>query len=128
MRRGAFAGGPGKASPGRLVAAIAASGVGDDRVLEAVGSVPRAAFVPRGSEDSAYLDRPIPIPHDQVTTQPSLVARMVEALRLEGSERVLEVGAGLGWQTALLARLAASVWSVERWPDLAGAARLNLAR
>jgi protein-L-isoaspartate(D-aspartate) O-methyltransferase len=68
------------------------------------------------------------IPHRQVTTQPSLVARMVEALALTGVERVLEVGTGYGWQSALLGRLAAEVWSVERWADLAETARTNLAR
>jgi protein-L-isoaspartate(D-aspartate) O-methyltransferase len=63
-----------------------------------------------------------------VTTQPSLVARMIEALALTGDETVLEVGTGYGWQTALLARLAHAVWSVERWSDLAETARENLAR
>ena len=111
-----------------LVAAILASGVGDDGVLAAVRAVPRADFVPHSAVRVAYLDHPVPIPHDQVTTQPSLVARMVEALGLAGSEHVLEIGTGLGWQTALLASLARSVWSVERWPDLAEAARGNLAR
>jgi protein-L-isoaspartate(D-aspartate) O-methyltransferase len=57
--------------------------------------------------------------HDQVTTQPSLIARVLEGLRLRGDERVLEVGTGCGFQTALLAALAAEVWSLERWPDLA---------
>ena len=61
-----------------------------------------------------------------MTTQPSLVAKMVDALGLTGTERVLEVGTGYGWQTALLARLAREVWSVERWPDLAQTARGNL--
>jgi protein-L-isoaspartate(D-aspartate) O-methyltransferase len=70
----------------------------------------------------------LPIPHGQVTTQPSLVARMVEALELRGDERVLEIGTGYGWQTALLGRLAAEVWSVERWDDVAATARQHLAR
>jgi protein-L-isoaspartate(D-aspartate) O-methyltransferase len=70
----------------------------------------------------------VPIPHGQVTTQPSLVAAMVESLGLVGHERVLEIGTGYGWQTALLAQLAAEVWSVERWDDLAAAARANIAR
>lgn len=92
-----------------------------------MGRVPRANFVPPAQTDLAYLDVPVPIAHEQVTTQPSLVARMVEALELQGGERVLEVGSGLGWQTALLATLAAEVWSVDRWPDLAAAAAANLA-
>src|SRR5438034_3431138 len=111
-----------------LVAVSVLVGVSDPRVLEAVGSVPRPAFVPPELAGQANLDRPLPIPHGQVTTQPSLVAWMLEALELEGSERVLEIGAGYGWQTALLGRLAAEVWSVERWDDLAEAARANLAR
>jgi len=111
-----------------LVAAAREVGVSDERVLDAVGVVPRAGFVPPKLAGLADCDRPLPIPHDQVTTQPSLVARMVEALALTGSERVLEVGTGYGWQTALLARLAAEVRSVERWDDLAAAARTHLAR
>jgi protein-L-isoaspartate(D-aspartate) O-methyltransferase len=114
--------------PKNLVAAARDAGVCDPRVLEAVRSIPRALFVPPSQVDRAYIDEPILLPHDQVTTQPSLVARMVEGLALTGSERLLEVGTGYGWQTALLASLAASVWSVERWPDLAETARGNLAR
>jgi protein-L-isoaspartate(D-aspartate) O-methyltransferase len=110
-----------------LVAAARRAGVRDARVLEALAAVPRADYVPEGSEGAAGLDRPIPIGHGQVTTQPSLVAAMVEALALRGDERVLEVGTGLGYQAALLARLARVVWSVERHPDLAEAARANLA-
>jgi protein-L-isoaspartate(D-aspartate) O-methyltransferase len=90
--------------------------------------VPRSDFVPHELANSADTDRPLPIPHAQVTTQPSLVARMIEALTLVGSERVLEIGTGYGWQSALLGRLAAEVWSVERWDDLAATARMHLAR
>jgi protein-L-isoaspartate(D-aspartate) O-methyltransferase len=111
-----------------LVAAAREVGVTDPRVLDAVGAVPRIAFVPPTLAASADADRPLPIPHGQVTTQPSLVARMVESLALTGSERVLEIGTGYGWQTAVLARLAAHVWSVERWDDLATTARVHLAR
>jgi protein-L-isoaspartate(D-aspartate) O-methyltransferase len=111
-----------------LVEAVRADGIRDERVLEAFGAVPRAEFVPSELIEHAYVDIPLPIPHDQVTTQPSLVARMVEALDLSGSERVLEIGTGYGFQTALLACLADFVWSVERWPDLAATAREHLAR
>lgn len=111
-----------------LVEAVRADGIRDERVLEAFGAVPRAEFVPFELIEHAYVDIPLPIPHDQVTTQPSLVARMVEALDLSGSERVLEIGTGYGFQTALLACLADFVWSVERWPDLAATAREHLAR
>jgi protein-L-isoaspartate(D-aspartate) O-methyltransferase len=114
--------------PEQLVRAVAAEGEGYPRILAAVRSVPRAGFVPPHLAGQAYEDKPLPIPHDQVTTQPSLVARMVEALGLTGSERVLEVGAGYGWQTALLARLCGFVWAVERFADVAEAARENLAR
>lgn len=111
-----------------LAAAIRAEDVSDPRVLAAVREVPRAEFVPPPFADRAYSDAPLPIGHGQVTTQPSLVARMVEALELTGRERVLEIGAGFGWQTALLARLAASVWSVERRPEFAEHARASLHR
>ena len=114
--------------PEKLLAAASDAGVRDERVLEALRSVPRALFVPPSQIDRAYADAPLPIAHSQVTTQPSLVAKMVEALALTGSEHVLEVGTGYGWQTALLASLADFVWSVERWRDLAEAARANLER
>jgi protein-L-isoaspartate(D-aspartate) O-methyltransferase len=111
-----------------LVAAARDAGVRDERVLAAIAAVPREQFVPAKYAYRADVDAPIPITHEQVTTQPSLVARMVEALALEGPERVLEVGTGHGWQTALLARLADRVFSVERFTDLADVARANLTR
>lgn len=114
--------------PGELARLVRATGVRDPRVLEAIEAVPRAAYVPSDQVHVAYRDEPIRIPHGQVTTQPSLVARMLEALALEGGERVLEVGTGYGFQTALLARLVAEVVSLERFPDLADAARRNLER
>lgn len=105
--------------------ASAAAGVTDERVLRAIGDVDRAAYSPTGTL-AVYVDSPIRIAHDQVTTQPSLVARMVEALELTGDERVLEVGTGLGYQAAVLGRLARELWTVERFADLAEAARENL--
>ena len=99
----------------------------DPRVLAAVRAVPRAAYAPPGERAGAYEDVPLAIGHGQVTSQPSLIATMVEALGLSGEERVLEVGTGLGWQTALLAALAREVWSIERLAELADAARENLA-
>jgi protein-L-isoaspartate(D-aspartate) O-methyltransferase len=110
-----------------LVAAAREAGVRDERVLAAIEAVPRIDFVPVAWAHRANVDAPIPIPHEQVTTQPSLVARMVEALSLDGDERVLEIGTGYGWQTALLAQLAREVFSVERFADLAAAARATLA-
>jgi protein-L-isoaspartate(D-aspartate) O-methyltransferase len=111
-----------------LVQAAQDAGIRDERVLAAISAVRRSDFVPVELADRAGIDAPLPIPHAQVTTQPSLVAQMVAALGLEGSERVLEVGTGYGWQTALLARLAAQVFSVERHADLAAFARVALAR
>ncbi len=111
---------------GLLVRACRANGVRDERVLRAFGRIDRGGFVPPEWVGAAYRDRPIPIPHGQVTTQPSLVAQMVASLRLRGGERVLEVGSGLGFQTAILASLAARVFSVERFPDLAAWAERNL--
>ncbi len=110
------------------MARVIALGVRDPMVLRALRQVPRAEFVPPDRVGDAYVDAPIPIPHGQVTTQPSLVAKMVEALGLPGRGRVLEVGTGLGFQTAVLARLADFVWSIERWPDIARVARENLER
>ena len=110
----------------KLVTAAQRAGVDDQRVLDAMRTVPRAAFVPLDQMELAYHDAPIPIPHGQVTTQPSLSAKMIEALRLAGTEHVLEVGTGYGYQTALLAQLASFVTSIERWPDLAEQARQNL--
>jgi protein-L-isoaspartate(D-aspartate) O-methyltransferase len=114
--------------PEILVQACRAQGVRDARVLEAFRRVRREDFVPPEWGAQAYRDRPIPIPHGQVTTQPSLVAQMVAGLRLRGQERVLEVGTGLGFQTAILAQLAAEVFSVERFPNLAAWAEGNLRR
>jgi protein-L-isoaspartate(D-aspartate) O-methyltransferase len=112
--------------PADLVAAARAHGVRDRRLLAAIAAVPRAEFVPAGLGARAYDDEPLPIPHGQVTTQPSLVAQMVESLELAPSDRVLEIGTGFAWQTALLARLAGDVWSVERWPDIAQRAHSHL--
>jgi len=107
---------------------LVAAGVRDERVLDAFRQIPRHEFVAAAQRVRAYEDVPLPIPHGQVTTQPSLIAWMVEALGLRGAERVLEVGTGYGFQTALLAHLAREVWSVERWPDLAATARASLRR
>jgi protein-L-isoaspartate(D-aspartate) O-methyltransferase len=110
------------------LAELIAREVGDARVTAAFRAVPRAAFVPGELADRAYVDVPLRIPYSQVTTQPSLTARMLAALDLTGTERVLEVGTGYGFQTALLAQLAAHVWSVERFADLAETAGARLER
>jgi protein-L-isoaspartate(D-aspartate) O-methyltransferase len=114
-------------SPRRVLADIAAArGIRDRRLLEAMRQTPRVRFVPPEHADLADLDVPVPIGHEQVTTQPTLVAAMLDALELRGHERVLEVGSGYGYQTALLAQLAGYVWGVERWADLATVAEANL--
>ncbi|MGW9029661.1 protein-L-isoaspartate(D-aspartate) O-methyltransferase [Streptomyces sp. NPDC055722] len=114
--------------PEDLVRALRAVGVRDERLLEAVRMTPRAEFVPAALAASAYQDKPLPIGQGQVTTQPSLSAMMIESLDLDGSEHVLEVGTGLGYQTALLARLAADVVTIETRPGIARQAGENLAR
>jgi len=102
------------------------AGVRDPRVLAAIDATPRERFVPPEHIDEAAEDRPVPLPGGQTTSQPSLIAAMVEALALSGEERVLEVGAGYGYQTALLAELARHVWGIERRRELAEAAQRNL--
>jgi protein-L-isoaspartate(D-aspartate) O-methyltransferase len=99
----------------------------DRRVLAAMGGVPRHLFVPPGSQAAAYDDHPLSIGHGQTISQPYIVAFMTEALELRGGERVLEVGTGSGYQTAILAELCAEVFSVERIPELADRARGILA-
>jgi protein-L-isoaspartate(D-aspartate) O-methyltransferase len=112
----------------RMVAEqIANRGVRDPRVLEAMKRVPRELFVDASQRDRAYEDRPLPIGHGQTISQPYIVARMCELLELAGHERVLEIGAGCGYQTAVLAGLARHVYGVEIVPDLAQRAGRNLA-
>lgn len=116
-----------RGSPASLARAARGIGVADERVLAAIRATERERFVPAGYAASAYTDLPVPIGDGQVTTQPSLSAVMIAALELAGGERVLEVGSGFGYQTALLARLARHVISVEIRPALAARARRNLA-
>jgi protein-L-isoaspartate(D-aspartate) O-methyltransferase len=112
----------------QLAERVAAQGVRDERILQALRRISRADFVPSGEQRAAFRDRPVPIPDRQTTSQPSLIALMIEALALTGDETVLEVGTGYGFQTALLAQVAAHVWSIEVFPALAEAARGNLER
>jgi protein-L-isoaspartate(D-aspartate) O-methyltransferase len=111
-----------------LVRAARANGVRDERVLAAMAATPRAAFAPPGYAWASYSDQPVPIAHGLVTTQPSLTAAMLAGLCVAGGEHVLEIGTGYGYQTALLAQLAADVISIEIYPDIARAARSNLIR
>lgn len=103
-------------------------GIRSPRVLEAMAFVPRHLFVPPQLAANAYRDEPLPIGENQTISQPFMVAAMAEALSLEGSERVLEVGAGSGYQAAVLSLLARKVTAVESQPSLAAAARDRLAR
>lgn len=105
---------------------IAARGVRDPRVLEAMRRVPRERFVLPEYRDRAFEDGPLPIGKGQTISQPYIVALMTELLELAGTERVLEVGTGSGYQTAVLAELAAEVYTVEIFPELAEGARLLL--
>lgn len=102
-------------------------GVRDERVLKAMREVPRHLFVPPPYRARAYDDMPLPIGYDQTISQPLMVGLMTEALQLHGDERVLEIGTGSGYQAAILARLARVVFTVERIPELADAARATLA-
>jgi protein-L-isoaspartate(D-aspartate) O-methyltransferase len=106
-----------------LAAFLRASGIRSERVLAAFAEVPRQLFVPERYVPHAEDDRPLPIGCGQTISQPFVVAYMTERLRLAGNERVLEVGTGSGYQTAILARLVQEVFSIEIVPELAARAR-----
>jgi protein-L-isoaspartate(D-aspartate) O-methyltransferase len=101
---------------------LAARGISDPRVLQVMGRTPREMFVPAEAREQAYDDTPLLIGEDQTISQPFIVALMTEALHLRGREIVLEVGAGSGYQTAILAQLAGRVWAVEQHSWLASRA------
>lgn len=105
---------------------IAARGVTSERVLAAMRKVPRERFLPEGQSAFAYDDSPMPIGSGQTISQPYIVAYMVEALELEGGEKVLEVGTGSGYAAAILAEIAAEVYTIERIQELASRARTVL--
>jgi protein-L-isoaspartate(D-aspartate) O-methyltransferase len=107
---------------------IAARGVKDPRVLAAMREVPRHAFVPDAMRDSAYADSPLPIGYDQTISQPYIVALMTELARPAPSDAALEVGTGSGYQAAVLSRLVARVYSIERLAPLAQSAAATLQR
>jgi protein-L-isoaspartate(D-aspartate) O-methyltransferase len=106
---------------------IETRGVRDARTLAAMRKVRRHLFVPPALVEEAYDDHPLPIGHGQTISQPYIVAFMTEALRLEGGETVLEIGTGSGYQAAVLAEIAAHVYSIEIVPALADEARRRLA-
>ena len=101
-------------------------GIRDERVLEAMGQIPRHEFVPPELIHQAYEDHPLPIGGGQTISQPYMVAAMVEALELNGTERVLEIGTGSGYEAAVLARLAAHVYTIECDPALARSSKQRL--
>ena len=105
---------------------LRARGIRDPRVLDAMTRVPRHAFVPAAGRDEAYGDHPLPIGHGQTISQPYIVAFMSEALRLEPTHRVLEIGTGSGYQAAVLGELAGEVYTIEIIPELAENARKTL--
>ena len=105
---------------------IIARGIADARVIEALREVPRHHFAPDIFLETAYADKALPIGHGQTISQPYMVAATLEALELRGGEKVLEIGAGSGYLTALLGRLAGSVRAIERVPELAVRARERL--
>ncbi len=111
----------------RMVATqLRARGLEDERVLSAMARVPRHLFVPDGLAALAYADEPLPIGHGQTISQPYIVAYMTEALRLRGGEKVLEVGTGSGYQTAVLAEAAREIWTIELVEELSLRAKERL--
>jgi protein-L-isoaspartate(D-aspartate) O-methyltransferase len=103
-------------------------GISDERLLAAMAKVPRHEFVSVQNWPEAYADHPIPIAEQQTTSQPYMIAAMIQAAGIKPEDRVLEIGAGSGYQTALLAELASQVFAVERYASLTEAARATLER
>jgi protein-L-isoaspartate(D-aspartate) O-methyltransferase len=115
------------ATPAERLARLLGQAVADQRVLEAVRTVPRDLFVPEGLRGEAWDNVPLPIGAGQTISQPLVVARMCELLELTGRERVLDVGTGSGYHAALLAKLSDRVWSIEVHEQLSRQAAANLA-
>ncbi len=112
----------------RMVDQLRAFGISDLRVLEAFRRVPREEFVPEEARGLAYADMPLPIGSNQTISQPYVVALTIEAMRLDGTEHVLEIGTGSGYAAALLGMIAREVETVERLPELAASAAERLVR
>jgi len=110
----------------QLIASLRRAGLHDERILAAIDGTPRELFVDQTQRNMAYADRALPIAMGQTISQPLMVALMTQALQLSGQERVLEIGTGSGYQTAILARLAAHVYSIERHQQLAYVAAHHL--
>jgi len=103
-------------------------GIADERVLRAMSTIPRELFVPETLRGDAYADEALPIPAGQTISQPYMVAWMTELLNPRPGQRILEIGTGSGYQTAILAILGGAIVSIERQPELAAAARERLVR
>ncbi|MGH9904716.1 MAG: protein-L-isoaspartate O-methyltransferase family protein, partial [Pyrinomonadaceae bacterium] len=102
--------------------------ISDKEVLEAMRTVPRHAFVPEALQSRAYGDHALPISANQTISQPYIVARMTELLQIDKDSRVLEIGAGSGYQTAVLAKIAGQVYAIERIAELARQAQMRIRR
>jgi len=110
----------------RMIELLVSRGIKDAKVLQVMKEMPRSLFVPETLHQRAYSDHPLPIGHDQTISQPYIVALMTQELELKGTEKVLEIGTGSGYQSAILARLCRSVFSIERIQSLAIKARQTL--
>ncbi|HEY6363736.1 MAG TPA: protein-L-isoaspartate(D-aspartate) O-methyltransferase [Candidatus Binatia bacterium] len=117
-----------RARRGMIERDLVGRGIKDTRILEVMGSLERELFVPDKLRSHAYDDRPLPIGAGQTISQPYIVAVMTELLGLKGSERVLEIGTGSGYQTAVLGKLTAEVYSIEIIPSLSQRAKALLER
>ena len=105
---------------------LRARGIRDERVLQVMEGIPRHGFVPLEAQNQSYDDRPLPVGFDQTISQPYMVALMTEQLRLRSGAKVLEIGTGSGYQSAILSHLASEVYSIERIPELAKTAAHRL--
>lgn len=106
-----------------MVRRLEAQGITDQKVLEVMRRIPRHLFISNALWDHAYADHPVPIDRGQTISQPYIVALMTQALQLEKTDRVLEIGTGSGYQTAILAELAKHVYTIERFPELSEKAK-----
>ncbi|MCC7460730.1 MAG: protein-L-isoaspartate(D-aspartate) O-methyltransferase [Proteobacteria bacterium] len=109
-----------------MIELLTSKGIHDARVLQVMKDIPRSLFVPEILHERAFSDHPLPIGHEQTISQPFIVALMTEELQLKGTEKVLEIGTGSGYQSAILSKLCRSVFSIERIQPLAIKARQTL--